>query len=94
MAEREAGEYAGDNAKSLGLLQGFWLFDECKLPQQGVEVFSLLRESDLPPKAYLRAFFDTGYEREGDYPFEPDAPPNRRPRRPRAGRASRRGGGR
>jgi len=30
----------------------------------GAEVFSLLRESDLEPDAYLDAFFDTGTERQ------------------------------
>src|ERR1041385_2201366 len=67
LAEREANHYAGKNAKRLGLLQGFWMFDECRLQKQGVEVFSLLRESDLPPKTYLRNFFSTGDERESDY---------------------------
>jgi hypothetical protein len=78
LAEREADDYAQDNAKRLGLLQGYWLFEECRLRKQGMEVFSLLRESDLPPKAYLKAFFDTGYEREGDYDTK-DAPINQTP---------------
>jgi len=34
------------------------------LPGHGVEVFSLLRESDLPPEPYIDSFFDTGTERE------------------------------
>ena len=32
----------------------------------GAELFSLLRESDLEPKEYLDAFFDTGDERQGE----------------------------
>lgn len=94
LAEREAEEYAGSDAKRLGLLQGFWMFDECRLRKQGVEVFSLLRESDLPPKAYLRGFFATGCEREGDYHAEPDAPPNRSLARQRRVRTPRKVGGR
>lgn len=63
LAEREADDYAGvTTAARCGLLQGYELLDEYKLTKQGFEVFSLLRESDLAPKAYLRAFFDTGFE--------------------------------
>lgn len=94
LAEREAEEYAGDDAKRLGLLQAFWMFDKCRLRKQGIEVFSLLRESDLPPKAYLRTFFDTGYERESDYNAEQDVAPNRRPARVRRTRTPRKGSGR
>lgn len=78
LAEREAEEYAGDDAKCLGLLQGYWMYDECKLRKQGIEVFSLLRESDLPPKTYLKAFFATGHERESDHNAE-DVVVNHRP---------------
>src|ERR1035437_6944309 len=94
LAEREADEYAGDDAKRLGLLQGFWMYEDFKVHQQGTEVFSLLRESDLAPKAYLKAFFDTGLERESDYKGEPTAAPNRRPARQRSVPPPRRGGGR
>jgi hypothetical protein len=78
LAEREAEEYAGDDAKRLGLLQGFWMFDQCRFRWQGIEVFSLLRESDLSPKAYVRSFFNTGSEREGDYNAEPTGSTERR----------------
>ena len=94
LAEREANHYAGKNAKRLGLLQGFWMFDECRLQKQGVEVFSLLRESDLPPKTYLRNFFSTGDERESDYDAEPTASPKHRPAPQREARSPRKGGGR
>ena len=94
LAEREAKEYAGDDATCLGLLQGYWMFDGCRLRKGGIEVFSLIRESDLPPKAYLKRFFDTGCEREGEDNAEPDAAPNRRQARRSATRTSQRGGGR
>src|SRR5437867_8713384 len=46
MAQREAKVYGDDDAECLDLSQGFWLFEEIPLPSQGVEVFSLLRESE------------------------------------------------
>ena len=62
-AEQEAESYAKKiHAKYLGLAQGFDLFDE--IDTSGVEVYSLLRESDLEPEEYLDAFFDTGDERQ------------------------------
>lgn len=90
LAEREADAYASPDAKYLGLLQGFWLFNEVKLRKQGVEVFSLLRASDLPPKAYLRTFFDTGFEREGSFGNSPDTPGPRRSRTRRNRKRARR----
>lgn len=83
LAEREADEYASEmniTAKRCGLLQAYWLADEFKLTKQGTEVYSLLRESDLAPKAYLKAFFDTGYEHEGGRNAGPPIPPKSRPR--------------
>ena len=63
-AEDEATEYAdGLNAEYVGLAQAFALFDA---PGDGAEVFSLMRDSDLPPDEYLIAFFDTGDERQSD----------------------------
>jgi hypothetical protein len=67
LAELEAKVYADGEPEYLDLLQAFWLFEEFTLPHQGVEVFSLLRESDLEPKAYLDTFFDSGFERQSDY---------------------------
>ncbi|HMO64910.1 MAG TPA: hypothetical protein PKE47_06765, partial [Verrucomicrobiota bacterium] len=57
----------------LGDLQGFWLFDDFAVPIQGCEVFSLLRESDLEPRQYLKAFFATGFERQQPYGAKADA---------------------
>jgi hypothetical protein len=63
-AEDEAARYAVDvDAEYLGLAQAFALVDD---PGDGAEVFSLMRDSDLPPDEYLDAFFDTGDERQGD----------------------------
>lgn len=45
-----------------GLSQGYWMFSE--IPEDGIEVFSLLRESDLEPEEYLRTFFSNGDERQ------------------------------
>lgn len=63
-AEDEAARYAADvDAGHLGLAQAFALVDD---PGDGAEVFSLMRDSDLPPDEYLDAFFDTYDERQGD----------------------------
>ncbi|GAB3789843.1 hypothetical protein GCM10028797_25840 [Dyella agri] len=62
MAEAEAASYAAGSDRYLGCSQAFALFEPVNA--SGVEVFSLLRESDLPPRAYLDSFFDTGNERE------------------------------
>ncbi|WP_182046274.1 hypothetical protein [Curtobacterium sp. ME26] len=53
-AEDEAARYAVDvDAEYLGLAQAFALVDD---PDDGAEVFSLMRDSDLPPDEYLDAF--------------------------------------
>ena len=63
LAEVEATEYADQVGGSyLGLAQAYRLADELG---HGAEVFSLIRDSDLPPEAYMTAFFDTGAERQG-----------------------------
>ncbi|WP_369190852.1 hypothetical protein [Streptomyces sp. R08] len=36
-----------------------------EVPGEGVEVFSLMRESEMPPAEYVHRFFDTGNERTG-----------------------------
>jgi hypothetical protein len=36
--------------------------------ESGLEVFSLIRESDLSPKEYVDRFFDTGTEHQGKVP--------------------------
>jgi hypothetical protein len=62
-AEKEARRYASavDEApgRYLGLAQAYWMFDA---PQDGAEVFSLIRRSSLKPNRYLDTFFDTGTE--------------------------------
>lgn len=62
-AEREADTYAADiDAEFVGLAQAYILTDQ---PGHGAEVFSLMRDSDLDPDAYVDRFFDTGTERQG-----------------------------
>jgi hypothetical protein len=46
---------------SSALAQAYWMPNP---PGQGAEVFSLLRESELPTSEYLNRFFDTGAERQ------------------------------
>lgn len=61
-AEAEADEYVlALEGVRLGLSQAFHLFDA---PGSGVEIFSLMRTSDLEPDDYLSAHFDTGGERQ------------------------------
>ncbi|WP_320067716.1 hypothetical protein [Micromonospora sp. RTGN7] len=61
LAEAEAAEYANKISCSyLGFAQAYRMFDELGY---GAEVYSLMRDSELPPDAYLTAFFDTGEER-------------------------------
>ena len=61
LAEADAREYAAVvGMEYLGLAQAFHLSESVLQP--GVEVFSLIRQSDLEPDAYLSAFFDTGGE--------------------------------
>jgi hypothetical protein len=61
-AEADAEGYADglDGCEYLGLAQCFHLFDA--EVGSGSEVFSLIRESELPPTRYLDVFFDTGSE--------------------------------
>jgi hypothetical protein len=62
-AESEASTYASEpGSEYLGYCQAYALFDEVQA--NGVEVFSLLRDSDLEPTQYLDTFFDAGSERE------------------------------
>jgi hypothetical protein len=63
LAESEAQTYAtGLGAEYLEYCQAYAMFDE--VAASGIEVFSLLRESDLEPKQYLDTLFDTGSEHE------------------------------
>ena len=52
------------NFSYTGLSQGYQMLSQIDL--DGVEVFSLLRESDLSPEEYLDTFFSTGSERQAD----------------------------
>lgn len=63
LAEAEAVEYADQvGCGYVGLAQAYRMFDELG---HGAEIYSLMRDSDLPPDAYLTAFFDTDEERQG-----------------------------
>lgn len=64
LAEEEALTYASEDMEFLGFSQAFALIH--LIPANGIEIFSLLRESDLEPKQYLNTFFDTGFEHEGE----------------------------
>ncbi len=60
LAEAEAADYSSNGFfEYLGIAQSYWLFEP---PEHGKEVFSLIRTSELEPKAYLDQFFDTGRE--------------------------------
>jgi hypothetical protein len=62
-AEREADTYAPDtDSEFVGLSQAYVLADQ---PRHGAEIFSLMRDSDLDPDAYVDHYFDTGTERQG-----------------------------
>ncbi len=60
-AEKEALQYAkAIDAKYLGFAQAYWMCDKHK--SSGIEVYSLVRDSNLKSKKYIDRFFDTGYE--------------------------------
>jgi hypothetical protein len=63
-ADAEAAEYAefAGVTHLTGFGQAYPLADAP--PRDGAEVFSLTRSSALPPKVYVRQFFDTGHERQ------------------------------
>jgi hypothetical protein len=61
LAESEATEYAENTGVTyLELAQAYEIGEE--QPGPGSEVFSLLRDSVMPPPEYLNHFFDTGGE--------------------------------
>jgi hypothetical protein len=65
-AEQEAVGYAADvDCRYVGLAQVFRLGVRNSI-EDGDEVFSLIRDSDLAPEDYLSRFFDTGTERQRD----------------------------
>lgn len=62
-AKQEARKYAKENAFTfLELTQAFWMFQD--IEGNGLELFSLLRESDLAPSDYLDLFHDTRLDPE------------------------------
>jgi hypothetical protein len=60
-AEAEAVEYARETGDYLIEFGQAYALDDA--PADGVEVFSLLRDSELDPSQYLATFFETGWER-------------------------------
>jgi hypothetical protein len=71
-AEEEAGEYVdGLDCEYVGLAQAYGpvmtrAIDEARSLEAGIEVFSLIRDSELAPRDYIDRFFDTGAERQRD----------------------------
>ena len=63
LAENEAAEYSDEFCVFLGFSQAYAMFESFQA--NGIEVFSLLRESDMEPEQYLSSFFDSGFERLG-----------------------------
>lgn len=63
-AESEAAEYCEglDGVHYTDFAEAYAMFAS---PEEGAEVFSLMRESGLPPGDYVRRFFATGEERTG-----------------------------
>ena len=63
-ARGEAEEYADFAGLShlSGFAQAYALADAP--PRDGAEVFSMIRDSALPPKPYVDRFFSTGQERQ------------------------------
>jgi len=70
-AEEEAEEYVEifDNDTYIGVAQSYWIYDELR---NGAEVFSLMRDSTLEPDEYVKTFFRTGAEHEGDVSESPE----------------------
>jgi hypothetical protein len=67
-AEIEAAEYVsmlGEPWRVLDLFQSFELFEP---PGDGLEIFSLMRDSDLTADEYIDTFFDTGSEHQRTVP--------------------------
>ena len=61
LAEDEAKSYARDNDfELLDFWQLYWLVDA--VTENGIEVFSLLRGSNLAADEYIKTFFETGAE--------------------------------
>jgi hypothetical protein len=68
LAETEAIAYEKEmKAEYTGMAQAYWLFAP---PKNGMEVFSLVRQSQLASDDYLDRFFDTGDESQGRWTEE------------------------
>ena len=67
-AEADAADYvrALGNVEFVGLAQAYHMPEP---PDNGAEVFSLMRDSELDPPEYLNRFFDTGKERQRHGPL-------------------------
>lgn len=65
LAEQEANAYADKHGfEALVFFQAYDMFDTVNELKNGVEIFSLVRESDLEESDYLDRFFDTGFEKQ------------------------------
>lgn len=60
IAEKEAREYAAKDSEYLGYVNIFHLFES--IVDHKMEVYSLMRSSDLEADDYLDHFFDSGNE--------------------------------
>ncbi len=64
-AEAEAAEYAAAADPPLRPLDFAQVYELFEQPGEGMEVFSLLRDSKLTEEEYLSRYFTTGDERQG-----------------------------
>jgi hypothetical protein len=62
LAEEDAADYADRNEIDYLHLSQAYALDPGSRIESGLEVFSLLRDSALPPQEYLDRFYDTGTE--------------------------------
>lgn len=62
LAEADSSEYCDglDGVSYVGFSESFKMYDA---PENGAEVFSLMRQSSLSAEAYITRFYDTGGER-------------------------------
>lgn len=67
LAEIEALQYAGmlDDVHYVGLAQAYRISDDL---DEGAEVFSLMRTSNMVPTEYIDTFFSEGSERQRTQP--------------------------
>lgn len=68
MASLEAQEYAENHhGMYLGFCQAFEMYND---PQDGAEVYSIMREDDREPETYIDGMYDTGREYSIKEPVE------------------------